>query len=1107
MEASQEYGTSGVVGRRDELAVLMRALDAAVSGTGSVVVIAGEAGIGKSTLADALAHHARSRGALAVWGRGWDSGGSPAYWVWRQVVRALAARLDDAELRAAAGVGGRWLVRIAPELDLRLPGEDLVEPAEAEQARFALFDALTGFLRASAARVPLVIVVDDLHAADIATLRALDFVAHVAGELPLLVVCTLRSGQVARRPEAAELVERVEQHAERIDLDGLSVEELAELHGERFSPEVIGWMHRQSAGNPFFAGEIARTLPLGGIDRLPGGVRAMLRERLVDLGSEATRVLTAASVIGAEFRLVTAERVSELSRGALLDVLEDAEAAGVVEGVPETGRYRFRHGLIRETLYAGLRKGERAEAHRRVGEVLRELYTGQDERHLSELAHHFVEAASLGDSGPAVAYSRRAGRRAMSVLAFEQAEEHFLAALRAVELGTPDDATRGRLLLDLGLARTAAVHRDADEPLAAAADLARTLGDRILLADVALAVGPYALSPGTVDERWVGLLEEALRTLGDLDPARRARLMAELGRALYFAPGQRARRATLAGDSVALARTLQDPRTLAAVLSDAHVATWGPDRTHENLELIEELQALLDGLGDPRAGLPALVRSIDLHLELGDVVRAGIALERLETRADDLHDVRASVLALLHRSRQAILEGRFDAIPALLAEASRRDAALRYSPVPIIIGAQSYCVRLLCGGLAEFEPVVSRSADLSAGLSVWRAALARLHVETGRTAEAARVLDHVAVGDFGRVERDSFFLTTLGLYGEVAWRIGARRHAERLLELLSPFADRMMLTTGAIFLGPVRRILGQLTALQGDHDGALAHFAAARATARKIGAVPSAVLVDVDEAAVRLQADDRDGARVLLEEARKGAVALGMEAVAARVAALEATAATGRRAPEAKADVVALHGRLTREGDTWSIELGGRSVRIKDAKGVWHLAVLLANPGVEVHALELVSGGGGPVREGVAVQAAEAGLTGRADAGGSGPLLDAVARQAYRERITDLRETLEEAERFNDPERAAAAREELDAIAAQLAAAVGLSGRDRATGSAAERARVNATRALRSTLRRIAEHDEALGRDLAACVRTGTLCSYTPPALHPVTWEVDDRGA
>jgi hypothetical protein len=164
---------------------------------------------------------------------------------------------------------------------------------------------------------------------------------------------------------------------------------------------------------------------------------------------------------------------------------------------------------------------------------------------------------------------------------------------------------------------------------------------------------------------------------------------------------------------------------------------------------------------------------------------------------------------------------------------------------------------------------------------------------------------------------------------------------------------------------------------------------------------------------------------------------------------------------------------------------------------VRHLALLLSRPGVEVHSLELSGGIGETVSGGVAGELAAT------DVGvGSGPALDAAAKSAYRRRLEDLRDELDEAERFNDPERAARAREEIDFLAAELSSAVGLGGRDRPQGSDAERARVNVTRAIRSTIRRLAEHDEALGAELEATIHTGLFCRYQPDPRRPLKWDV-----
>jgi hypothetical protein len=208
--------------------------------------------------------------------------------------------------------------------------------------------------------------------------------------------------------------------------------------------------------------------------------------------------------------------------------------------------------------------------------------------------------------------------------------------------------------------------------------------------------------------------------------------------------------------------------------------------------------------------------------------------------------------------------------------------------------------------------------------------------------------------------------------------------------------------------------------------------------------------------------------------------------------ALQAPAATPADGP-----VTAV---LAREGDVWRIEYERRVLHVRDAKGMRHLALLLANPGIEFHAVEVAGSAEGAVATaGAEVQ----GLAVRAGTGDAGVALDTQAKAEYRARLEDLRADIEEAEAFNDPERAARAREEMDFIAQELSSAVGLGGRDRRAASAAERARVNVTRALKREIRRIGDQDARLGRELSTTVRTGTFCAYEPDPRHPVTWEVD----
>ena len=274
-----------------------------------------------------------------------------------------------------------------------------------------------------------------------------------------------------------------------------------------------------------------------------------------------------------------------------------------------------------------------------------------------------------------------------------------------------------------------------------------------------------------------------------------------------------------------------------------------------------------------------------------------------------------------------------------------------------------------------------------------------------------------------------------------------------------------------------------------------------------MGARPLLAMLNLDEAGLLAggSAGDRDRAASLAAEAAAIAEEIGAGGVAERAARLLDELGGVRAEPPpapARDRAEPTTASLRREGDVWVFEYEGRPVRIRDSKGMQYVARLLAAPGVELHALDLV--GGVSLEPGAGrAMAAEAGLETQAADMGAGPMLDEQAKAAYRQRVEALREEIEEAESFNDPERAARGREEMELIAEQLAGAVGLGGRDRKAASTSERARVNATRSIRSLLKRVAEYDDDLGRELEATVRTGTFCAYEPDPRRPVTWIIE----
>jgi tetratricopeptide (TPR) repeat protein len=328
-----------------------------------------------------------------------------------------------------------------------------------------------------------------------------------------------------------------------------------------------------------------------------------------------------------------------------------------------------------------------------------------------------------------------------------------------------------------------------------------------------------------------------------------------------------------------------------------------------------------------------------------------------------------------------------------------------------------------------------------------------------------------------------------------------------LYDLLSPYADRsVVIDWGIVSSGSVSRYLGILASTADRFDEASGHFERAIERDESIGAWPNVAHARREQSAMLLRRDasgDRERAVELLGTALRGAERSGMTGLTHEVASMLSdlgeipAGVTARPRAERLAGPANL---FRREGEYWSVTFEGDSFRLKDSKGLRYLAKLLARPGTEMFSLDLIladSGQAAP-RPG-ARERAEAGLQ-VSGPGDAGEMLDATAKAQYKERLDELREELEEAESFNDPERAARAQQEIEFLAHELSAAVGLGGRDRKAASESERARVNVTRAIRAAVDRIAEHSAALGKHFEATIRTGTFCAYTPDPRMPASW-------
>lgn len=901
------------VGRREELSALLGGLDDALAGRGSLFLIGGEAGIGKSRLLDELSQSARERGARVLWGRCWEAGGAPAYWPWVQSLRAYLQDRDPDRLHDGLRAVGAELATILPdlrELLPELPTPPSLESLESEAARFRLFETLASFLVDIANAKPLVLVLDDFHAADEPSLLLLQFVAGHLRAAPILIAVAYRDVDLEPdTPLVSVLAELARERATRhLALSGLSAPEVGSLiessAGMRPPEHSVAAIHRGTEGNPLFVGEVVRLLSSEGrLDSvsgaapealpLPAGVREVIGRRLRQLSEGCRDVLVLAAVLGREFAFSTLVHVSRRTEEELLDALEEALAARValdVPGVPD--RLRFAHALIRDTLYGELGGPRRMRLHRKVGEALEALYADDREPHLAELAHHFFAAGNASGAAKSVEYARAAGDRAVRQLAHEEAVRLYgmaLAALGANRAAT--DELRCELLLALGGAQArAGEDPEAKSTFLGAAGLARSADLPDLLARAAAGYGGRFLwARAATDERLVPLLEDALSALGEEDSVLRVQLLSRLAAARRGEPSRESRE-RLREEALQAARRIGDPSTLAYALDATLAAVEGPLNPDHQLAQADEVIVLAETIGDPERLFAGHEHAFWIAWVLGDPDRRAAALEAMIRIADELHQPSQLWLATAAHAATALADGRFTAAPELIERAARIGERAQSWSAESTRKLQLFVLSRERGSLHGFEDEVEVSPGMFPSPLLHRSLLAHVYASSGRTADAAATLDEVAQHELSDWHLDEDWLLSVCVLAEACDRVGDAAHARPIYEALCPHASLNAVGIGEVGLDSVSRSLGVLATILGRFVEAAEHFEEALRTNTRMGTAPGLAHARHDYARMLMaRGDQGDGkrARDLAGRALESYRALGMESFAGEVEELE----------------------------------------------------------------------------------------------------------------------------------------------------------------------------------------------------------------------------
>jgi tetratricopeptide (TPR) repeat protein len=1103
------HSAATFVGRVRELAELRAALDDMVGGNGRLVLLAGEPGIGKTRLADEFARLAVTQGIEVLWGRCWEGGGAPAYWPLCQIIRACVEGRNAAEQEVLLGSATGEIAQLIPEFRPSRPSlEESRRTSDPESARFRLFGSVATFLRNAARIAPLLIVIDDLHEADQPSLQMLRFVARETKAARIMMLGTYRDAEVKQLPELGQLIGHLIREGSTLPLAGLSKTEVRQFveqsSGQKAKEKLVADLYRATNGNPLFVDGVVRLLIAGGkVDigsnefEIPDGVRESIRRRLATLSSETKTLLSIASVIGNEFDVRSLELVSGSHAEQIVERFEDSRRIGIVSSSGSLPRqYRFAHALVREVLYRDLPASRRVELHGQIGAAIEEIHGDDLKPHQAALAYHF-SAASIKEK--AIRYSIGAGQAASEVFAYHQARSHWEAALELLQGEVGTSAHRARLLLRLASLCWMIDYGAAIRYAKAALSIFESLGREEQAAECHAVLGIFYAVPGQETSDISHAREhfrkaEATLSKGPEGP-RLARLYTGISQTAFAS--RRTSEGLVAGKrAMEIAEEIHDEReswAAAAIQYATHLVVAA--RLAESRSLLDQAWQIADRLNVGTLASIATWTAGRCWVFLLDSPEALRWYQR-ELSKPRVENYRPLLLELL---------GEALARAGDLAGARRLSAGT--AQAQILAGLLFYE-----GRWDEAEAYIKdqapklRDCGDTASLAWCLNILANTFRVCGRPDEARAVFEEYFSTAAGESQPGYEFLIrpvsvmTRVEMGQVA---AAEHELVRCREIMASGEDWRGLAGVAVLAEALVAVAG------GRFQNAEAQFEKAAEIFRRYQVPFEEAEALYYHARALNAAGQHDRANQKLDAAigiyrRCGAGEQWLKRAEAARGPAQALPRLSSEGTELQA-LVPSEAEFRRQGDYWTLSYRGKTSRLKDAKGFHYLANLLARPGEEILALDLVVLSGGPSVEAVEIaQAREVtrSQTVARDLGQEGEVLDAQAKAAYKRRLTELRQKLADARELGDEEHADEAEEEIRALGRELKSALGLSGRTRRAASSSERASLAVTEAIRFALGKILKNDAELSKLLAATIKTGTVCSYLPPADFPLRWRI-----
>ena len=899
------------VGRDEEFDQVTSLFDECVDQQhGWLMMFSGEAGIGKTRLAEQLAGTASDRGMNVFWGRSLEERGGPPYWPWVQVLRAMIRSLDDDALAECMGAGVADIAGIVPELAQRLDVMPSVPLATADQDRFRLFDSIGTFLVNAAHRQPLLLVFDNLHWAGRPSLLLLQFVSAVLVDSPVFILGTYRGSEVSREHPLFDTLGTLNRESRflRLHLKGLKSEAVATLlrsaTGRQPAPALVEAVHRETEGNAFFVAEVIRLLidsqalkgqqelsrPL--VIEIPEGIREVIGKRLNQLSADCNRILQIAAVVGRQFDLRLLEHlVDDMQSERVAEVLGECIHCGVIiESGLRSGAFRFSHALIRETLYDEINSARRPRLHAQVGQAIEKLYGEDSEPWLASLAYHFTEAARGGYVSKAVEYNMRAAELAEEQLAYEEAASHYQNAIESLALddGIENELTHCRLLL--ALARTMSKEARAPETLGLceqAFTLALKQGDVERMLESCRIVDYGVSNLGVGGDRAMSLVETALDAMPDQDSPVRAELLGVLARARYMA-GKSDQTESAIVESIAMSRRVRDAKAMASAYRARCFSPYPPESLAQRVEVAREMLQLAVELGSRELERDAHDLCFYDQLELGNLHQADEHLHQSGKIGESIRQPFYTTNHLVYRAMRSIMEGRYEEGEQLAIDALKSGQRVGRGSAEGLFSMQMFAIRRDQGRLDELLPVLEAFQKINSGSSIWKPGLILLYTKLDMRDDALREFGMLTDDKLSMVPRDALWSTCLAYLAEAAIYLDDVAGAQMLYRYLEPYSGRNLLAgASVVFLGAADYYLALLAVCMGESQVAYRHFEEAIKLNKRMGAHPWLARTCFQFGRLLARSEDerqrRRGAE-MLGSASAAAQQLGMRGLVGRIA-------------------------------------------------------------------------------------------------------------------------------------------------------------------------------------------------------------------------------